>query len=94
MNLNEIYQIQSAIVQTVYPGVHDWEDRLEVCVKSSDNISYLQFKAKQIVINILANNQIVICGLVRRPLKFQHQDLATTIAQIQTELQAHLLGQI
>jgi hypothetical protein len=94
MNLNEIYRIQSAIAQTVYPGVHDWEDRLEVRVKSSDNISYLQFKAHHTIINILANNQIVICGLVRKALKFQHQDLATTIAKIQAELQAHLLEQI
>lgn len=92
MNLNEIYQIQSAIVQTIYPGVHDWEARLVICVKSSDSMAYLQFRVHQILINVLANNQIVICGLIRKPLKFQHEDLATTIARIQTELQAHLLN--
>jgi hypothetical protein len=94
MNFAELYEIKCLIGRTLFIGHHDWEDRIEMTVCASGSNNYMRFKADQITVNICDNNKVSVLGLIRKPLRFKHENIVATSFAIQAELVAHLAGEI
>lgn len=99
MNFSELYDIKCVIGRTLFPSQHNWEDRIEMSVDASYSTNscsskFVRFKTNQISINICEDNQISVHGLIRKPLKFKHENITQTLFAIQAELVAHLAGEV
>lgn len=93
-SFSDLYDLKCTIARTLFLGCHDWEDRIEMTVINQSKTNYVRFKANQISINIGDDGKISVCGLIRKPLIFNHENITDTLSKIQTELVAHRNGEI
>jgi hypothetical protein len=94
MNFSDLYDIKCAIVKILFPTDSDLEGKIQMTVFNSNEGKYIRFNAAKISINIGDDNRIIICGLIRKPLRFEHESMAKTLFTIEAELLAYKNGEI